>query len=132
MELATQAAAEIRLFIKNIEEWFRGDSTSDQATETLLLEKFRQDFIMVTPGGKAMDYKALAAWLPAVYGIKPDIRIELHEIATHYINDNCVLMTYTESQYREEGDNKRIASALFVKGEDGLAYWSHLQETWCP
>jgi len=130
MDLATQAAAEIRLFIKNIEEWFRGDSTRDQATATLLLEKFGQDFMMITPGGNAMDHKALVAWLPAVYGIKPDIRIELHDIAAHYVNDDCVLMTYAESQYREEGDNKRIASALFVRGDDGLVYWSHLQETW--
>jgi len=132
MDIVVQATEEINLFLQNIGEWFRSDVEGNKAGEAAILKNFHQDFIMITPGGLAVDFTGLSAWLPTVYGLKPDILIEVEDIKAHYVQADSVLMTYTELQYREEGDNKRIASALFIRGEDGQLKWHHLQETWSP
>lgn len=132
MDLIELATAEINLFIENISEWFRSDIEGGKEAEAALLKNFHKDFIMITPAGTSMDFTAFSEWLPSAYGARPDVFIEVTDISAHYVKPDCVLMTYTELQYREEGDNKRVASALFVKGEDGKAYWYHLQETWSP
>ncbi|RAJ37223.1 DUF4440 domain-containing protein [Pedobacter cryoconitis] len=130
MNIIAQATEEINLFIQNIGEWFRSDVEGNKAGEDAILRKFHPDFIMITPGGVAVNFEELSAWLPTVYGVKPDISVEVTDIKAQYVQNDSVLMTYTEFQYREEGDNKRIASALFVRGEDGQLKWHHLQETW--
>ncbi|QNK61579.1 hypothetical protein H7F33_13555 [Pedobacter sp. PAMC26386] len=132
MDIITQATEEINRFLQNIGEWFRSDVEGNKAGETVILQSFHKDFIMITPGGEAVDFKGLSAWLPTVYGIKPDILITVEDIKAAYVQGDCVLMTYTEFQYREEGDNKRIASALFTRAADGQLKWQHLQETWSP
>ncbi|MBB5621733.1 hypothetical protein HDE69_002796 [Pedobacter cryoconitis] len=132
MDIIAQATEEINLFIQNIGEWFRSDVEGNKAAEDAILRKFHPGFIMITPGGVTVDFEELSAWLPTVYGLKPDISVEVADIKAQYVQTDSVLMTYTEYQYREEGDNKRIATALFVRGEDGQLKWYHLQETWSP
>lgn len=132
MDIIAQATAEINIFIQNIGEWFRSDVEGNKAAEDAILEKFHPDFIMITPGGVAVNFEELSAWLPTVYGLKPDISVEVADIKAQYVQADSILMTYTEFQYREEGDNKRIATAFFVRAENGQLKWHHLQETWSP
>lgn len=132
MNIIAQATEEINLFIQNIGEWFRSDVEGNKATEDAILGRFHPDFIMITPGGIVVNFEELSAWLPTVYGLKPDISVEVTAIKAQFVQTDSVLMTYTEFQYRPAGDNKRIATALFVRDEDGQLKWHHLQETWSP
>lgn len=62
MDIIAQAKEEINLFIQNIGEWFRSDVEGNKAAKDAILGKFHSSFIMVTPGGVAVNFEELSAW----------------------------------------------------------------------
>ncbi|MGO4291647.1 hypothetical protein [Chitinophaga sp. RAB17] len=128
MDFNTRAQQEIHDFNDAISKWFRGTIPADAAHE--VLQRLHPDFTMVAPDGSVKTYADLSAWLPSVYGKRPDFVTAATEVITRFITDQVVVITYRETQEATGIINNRMSSVLFISGEDNYIQWRHLQETW--
>lgn len=128
MDFNTRAQQEIHDFNAVITNWFRGAIGADAAHE--VVQRLHPDFTMVAPDGSVKTRADLAAWLPAVYGQRPDFATAATAITTRFLTEQVVVITYRETQESGGLRNNRMSSVLFVLGEDDHIQWRHLQETW--
>lgn len=128
MDFNTRAQQEIHDFNATITNWFRGSMAPEAANE--VLQRLHPDFTMVAPDGSVKTRQDLAAWLPAVYGQRPDFVTTATAVTTRFLTQQVVVITYRETQEAGGLINHRMSSVLFISGEDNQIQWRHLQETW--
>jgi hypothetical protein len=128
MDFNTRAQQEIHDFNAAITHWFRGTVSVDAAAE--ILQRLHPDFVMIAPDGNVKTRADLGAWLPGVYGKRPDFVTEATDITTRFSGDHLVLITYRETQAAGGIVNNRMSGVLFIPGEGNKIQWRHLQETW--
>jgi len=127
-ELAWQEVVALHAFFV---AWFRGD---EPAPDFASCENgLAKDFRMINPDGSAHERDDVVRSLRAARGKSPpDFRIEVLDPAAIWTGEGCVLLEYTEQQYRDGRTTRRRSSALFLASPTaprGLE-WRHLHETW--
>lgn len=111
-----------------LENWL-GKGEGDYAA---LLARFRQDFLMIPPGGTHMDHAALAGFLEAQRGSRPGLKIDIDELTTLQTWDNGAVLHYRETQTRPgQPVNVRWSSAVLNQEGDTIT-WRLLHETTHP
>ncbi|MDC8758919.1 hypothetical protein [Janthinobacterium fluminis] len=113
-----------------IERCLRGGDAAGPALLDALLARFEPGFGMVTPGGSRLDYAALAAFLGAAAGTRPNLAIELADLRVLHAEGSAVWLTFREIQRMGPTTTQRQSSALLVADAGGAVRWRHLHETW--
>ncbi|MGF6394618.1 DUF4440 domain-containing protein [Pseudomonas plecoglossicida] len=95
-----------------------------------MIERFTQDFSMITPGGVQVSLQEVATLFATRAGGQPGLAIELTALETLAQWPEGAVIRYQETHRLPGQDAKtRISTALFsLQGERAL--WRHLHETW--
>lgn len=109
------------------------------ATIDTVLERFREDFVYIYPGGVQSDRADLVQMFHQAYAINPDFRIHVEQIDPQPLPDGKDLPQYWVVTYKEfqagaqnsAPHNGRITSATFDV-QNSRIQWVRLHETWLP
>ena len=124
---ATQAAAEIDGLHRLLQAWFRGESGPDPAP---VFAHFDEQFVMVTPAGKALTFAQFAAAFPGLRGSRPSLVMEVSDVVIRFVDGRSALVTYSERQIQDSGTTDRTSTALLLSRPGRpTPVWRHLQET---
>lgn len=111
-----------------LQAWFRAEGATEPSA---ILARFDEQFTMVTPVGKVIDYKMFSGGLSAWRGSRPTLIMEISEVTVRYLDAASALVTYHERQFQDGGTTDRISTALLLNRADRpTPVWRHLQETW--
>jgi hypothetical protein len=116
-----------------IERWF---VTGDDDAFDRLAGVLAPEFVIVVPGGSAVDRDALLAGLADAGGSRADddpvFGIEIRHVEPRLTGDGYCLVTYEEWQSGDGDETGRVSSALFrpADGAPEGVEWVHLHETW--
>lgn len=125
-----QAAQEVLERHEQLAAWFRGEPDTSATSLELLLSRFHPDFIMVAPMGRKQGRDGLAKLLQAAHGSKSELDISIVDLELVHATADLAIFTYEEQRRCLHQFRRRISTAIFVPGADGLPLWLHLQETW--
>ncbi|MBB3243677.1 hypothetical protein FHW68_005254 [Pseudomonas sp. Tn43] len=113
-----------------IEQWLAEEQ--DESRLDQLLTRFSPRFSMISPLGRALDFKALNELFLLAGGKKLGFRIELSELRGVALYDGGAVVSYRERQTDATGlHSDRRSSVVFEKQADGKVVWRHLHETFC-
>ncbi|MCO8313727.1 DUF4440 domain-containing protein [Pseudomonas mandelii] len=113
-----------------IEQWLA--ETRDEYELEQLLTRFSQQFSMISPLGRVLDFEALNELFLLAGGQKLGFRIELSELRGIALYDGGAVVSYREQQTDATGlHSDRRSSVVFEKQADGKVVWRHLHETFC-
>ncbi|MHA0872601.1 DUF4440 domain-containing protein [Enterobacter pasteurii] len=111
-----------------IESWL----SRSEGDYDALLARFRQDFLMVTPGGAHLDYAGLAAFFTSQGGSRPGLKIVIDELTTRQTWDNGAVLHYRETQSRPDHPVNVRWSTAVLNQEGAVITWRLLHETAQP
>ena len=127
MAFTDRALAEIDGLHRVLQAWFRAEGEQDPQ---LVLSHFDEGFTMVTPAGKVLPYAAFKGALPAMWGSRPGLVMEITNEALCHEGPGFALLTYNERQHLGGSFTDRFSTVLMLdRGEEALPAWRHLQET---
>lgn len=113
-----------------IREWLAG-ATTDAAVCTALLARFAPGFSMISPAGKVLDKRALAAFFTTAAGSRPGLQMQIADLALLQQSAHGATVSYRERQTQPMVDaTERWSTVVYEKTADGKLLWRHLHETW--
>jgi hypothetical protein len=128
--LSTAAIREVYDCHVLIETWFHGAEQATPEVLERLLAAFDHGFSMVNPGGKQLGHDGLASFLSGMRGARPEVRIRVSLPEIVLDGPDCCVLRYEEIQELGDQQLHRLSTAVFTAGEEGIARWLHLHETW--
>lgn len=122
-----RALAEVDALHRVLQAWFRGEGAQDPE---LLRRHFDPAFTMVTTAGKLITYAAFEAGLPAMWGSRPGLVMEITHETVRHSGPGLALLTYNERQHLGGAFTDRFSTVLMLdRGDAACPAWRHLQET---
>jgi hypothetical protein len=130
MTFTDRALAGIDGLHRVLQAWFRGEGAQDPA---LVLAHFDPGYTMIGAAGRLIDLEAFRRALPALWGSRPDLVMEISEETVVHAGPGFALLSYNERQHAGGGVNDRFSTVLMLdRGEGTSPAWRHLQETMRP
>lgn len=132
-QMVLAAKEEVLDFHVFLQEWFSGDRDMDEDFLDRRLKAFHGDFRYFGPSGATITYDDLRAAYPGRHGFKPDISIEIRDLALRLETPDAVIVTYREVQTDPtdaDFDHVRLSTAVFLPdaaSPPGVV-WFHLHE----
>lgn len=102
---------------------------SDGTGHVDLMAQFAPAFSMVTTAGTQLRRDQLSAFFQSAAGKKQGLAIGVADVSVLHEADDVVVASYVETQKFQAQVDVRVATALFVKCDDGDLRWLRLQET---
>lgn len=122
-----RALAEIDGLHRVLQAWFRAEGAQDP---DLVMRRFDEGYTMVTTAGRLTTYAALRAGLPAMWGSRPGLVMEITNEAVCHSGPGFALLTYNERQHLNGAFTDRFSTVLMLdRGDAESPAWRHLQET---
>ncbi len=126
MAFAERALPEVDGLHRVLQAWFRAEGAQDPE---LVLRHFDAGYTMISTAGKLTTFEALKAGLPAMWGSRPGLVMEITDEIVRHSGPGFALLTYNERQHLNGAFTDRFSTILMLdRGEQGPA-WRHLQET---
>src|SRR5947209_7456021 len=109
-----------------LQAWFRAEGAQDSE---LVLRHFDPAYTMVTTAGRLTTYAALKAGLPAMWGSRPGLVMEITHETVRHSGPGFALLTYNERQHLNGLFTDRFSTVLMLdRGRAACPAWRHLQE----
>jgi hypothetical protein len=125
---ADEIAVEIAAVNAAVQTWFNG--TDEAGFLDRLMGHFSDDCSVVLPDGTQLDRTSLRDIFAARAGQRPQLVIEITEIALLAEWDAGAVATYVERQDDRVGNrNARRSTVLFTRDAEGAPRWRRLHET---
>jgi hypothetical protein len=122
-----RALAEIDGLHRVLQAWFRAEGEQDPA---LVLSHFDPGYTMITPAGKLITLDTLRAGLPAMWGSRPGLLMEITGETLLQAAPGLAVLHYQERQHLNGGVTDRLSTVLMLdRGDAATPAWRHLQET---
>ena len=122
---------EVRELHAFFEAWFNGELPADEAAFARCADALAPEFVIVPPGGGALDRSALLAAVRAGYGSGP-LRIQVTDPLVHALTDDLFAVCYEE--WQEQGGLRRgRASRAVLRPRPGApngVEWLRVDEVW--
>ena len=121
------ALAEIDALHRVLQAWFRAEGAQNPGK---VLSHFDPGYTMVTATGKLISYEAFQAGLPAMWGTRPGLVMQISQQAVCHSGSGWAVLTYHERQHLNRSFTDRFSTVLMLdRGEAAGPVWRHLQET---
>lgn len=126
MDQAIQSVIDLHVLIENV---FTGKNA--EQTLSALLDRFDQNFKMVTVQGQSIGLAEVNSLFSQNIGKKPSLKIDIIKSTALYEFENYCWVQYQEHQQTDETETVRTSTAC-IKVEDKKCYWVYLHETLVP